>query len=889
MTEIFLASHLDLSKRDSSAMLEAIRQAQARFIVDTTPRQSFGDLLDILLSMTESEYGFIGEIFYKDEGIPFLKTHSITNIAWNDETRALYNKYTAEQGMEFHNLKSLFGQVMVTKKPVIANDPANDPRAGGLPPGHPAMNSFMGLPLFFNGQMVGMIGAANNPSGYTPELIDWLTPFLNTSATLIVGYRNTRDRGLVEQSLQEANNNFHALLQAVPDLMFELDINGEYLNVWGVRGDLLFAPKSELEGQSVTQILPAEAAQQVLAAIQDADKNGMTFGRQIMLPLSQGPHWFELSVSKKCITPGKPASYIVLSRDITSTKEAEEELRIAAATFESQEAILITDSSTKVLRANKAYEDITGYSSSEIIGKNMNDMDSDYHDAAFYQGMWSELRETGKWVGEVWDRRKCGELYPRYMTITAVYDDNKEVINFVSVFTDIAQRKQSEEEIHQLAFYDPLTRLPNRRLLIDRLQYALEKSLRSDQYGALLFLDLDHFKIINDTKGHAIGDMLLIEVAHRLKNCVRKGDIVARLSGDEFVLVLEDLSKQPDDAATQAEQVAEKVTDELIKHYMLEDYKCYTTASIGINLFRGQQDSIDVLFRNADVAMYQAKAAGRNAIRFFDPQMQVALQARSSLEADLRQALEKQQFSLHYQIQVDSKHRPLGAEVLLRWQHPARGLIFPDQFIPLTEENGLIVPIGLWVLETACAQINKWQCEELMRNLTLAVNVSAKQLHQVDFAEQVMHVLLESGVNPSLLKLELTESVVLENFEDTIKKMQTLKSLGVRFSLDDFGTGQSSLTYLKQLPLDQIKIDRSFVRDIASDPNDATIVNTIIVMSKAMALDVIAEGVETDAQREFLDRHGCQHYQGYLFSKPVPLDQFEQELRRFSQVHLGSE
>ncbi len=883
MTEIFEASHLDLPSRDSTAMLEAIGQAQARFIVDTTPRESFGDLLDILLSITESEYGFIGEIFNKDDGAPFLKTHSITNIAWNEETRALYDKYTAEQGMEFHNLKTLFGQVMVTRKPVVSNDPANDPRSGGLPPGHPAMTSFMGLPLFFNGQMVGMIGAANNPSGYTPELIDWLTPFLHTCASLIVGYRNTRDRALAEQSLQEANNKFHALLQAVPDLMFELDINGEYLNVWGVRGDLLFAPRSELEGQSVTQILPAEAAQQVLAAIRDADKNGMSLGRQILLPLPQGPHWFELSVSKKCDTLGKPTSYIVLSRDITSTKEAEEELRIAAATFESQEAILITDSNAKVLRANKAFEVITGYSATEIVGQNMNNLHSDHHDAAFYQDMWSELRETGKWVGEVWDRRKSGELYPRYMTITAVYDDNQEVINYVSVFTDIAQRKQTEEEIHQLAFYDPLTRLPNRRLLIDRLQYAMEKSLRSDQYGALLFLDLDHFKIINDTKGHAIGDLLLIEVASRLKNCLRTGDIVARLSGDEFVLVLEDLSKESDDAATQAEQVAEKISSELVKPYMLEDYKCYTTPSIGINLFRGHHDSIDVLFRNADVAMYQAKSAGRNAIRFFDPQMQVALEARSSLEADLRQALDKQQFSLHYQIQIDSQHRPLGAEALLRWEHPARGLVFPDQFIPLTEENGLIVPIGLWVLETACAQINKWQCDDMTRNLTLAVNVSAKQLHQAEFTEQVKQVLLETGVNPSLLKLELTESVVLENFEDTIKKMQKLKSLGVRFSLDDFGTGQSSLTYLKQLPLDQIKIDRSFVRDIATDPNDAAIVNTIIVMSKAMGLDVIAEGVETEDQREFLDLHGCQNYQGYLFSEPVPLDQFERKLTSFSQ------
>ena len=881
MTDIFDATSFDLSMRDSSAMLEAIRQAQSRFIVDTTPRESFGDLLNILLSITESEYGFIGEVFRKDDGAPFLKTHSITNIAWNDETRALYDKYTSEQGMEFHNLKSLFGQVLVTGKPVIANEPASDPRAGGLPPGHPAMRSFMGLPFFFNGKMVGMIGVANHPKGYTDEMVDWLAPFLNTCATLIVGYQNTRDRAQAEQALQEANHYFKAVLQAVPDLMFELDGTGKYLNVWGVRGDLLFAPKSHVLGHTVTEILPIEAANQVLASIHEADKKGASFGHQILLDLPHGPHWFELSVSKRSTALGAPSSYIVLSRDITSIKETAEQLRIAAATFESQEAILVTDSAAKILRVNRAFQKITGYSATEVIGQNIDILQSDRHDAAFYQAMWSELRETGKWVGEVLDRRKSGEPYPKYMTITAVHGENQEVLNYVSVFTDIAQRKQSEAEIHRLAFYDPLTQLPNRRLLVDRLQQAMVSSQRSGRHGALLFLDLDHFKMINDTKGHAIGDLLLIEVAHRLQRSLREGDTLARLSGDEFVMVLEELSTEPGEAAIQVEKIAEKISTELSRPYELETYQCYSTPSIGISLFHGYQDSIDDLFKYADVAMYQAKAAGRNVIRFFSPEMQIAINARSSLEADLRQALSRQELALHYQIQVDSQYRVLGAEVLLRWQHPVRGLVFPDQFISLAEESGLIVPIGLWVLETACAQLNKWQHDSLTRNLTLAVNVSAKQLHQPNFVAQVKRVLFESGVHPSLLKLELTESVVLENFDDTICKMQNLKSLGVKFSLDDFGTGQSSLAYLKRLPLDQIKIDRSFVRDITSDPNDATIVNTIIVMSRTMGLNVIAEGVETEDQREFLDLHGCQAFQGYLFSKPVPLDQFEEKLKSF--------
>ncbi|MBZ0106870.1 MAG: EAL domain-containing protein [Sulfuricella denitrificans] len=597
------------------------------------------------------------------------------------------------------------------------------------------------------------------------------------------------------------------------------------------------------------------------------EPQSLTDGRKVWVRTSKVPLWNKNN--------SEVIGVLGIYEDITDQKAAEDAMRIAAITFETQEAILITDADSKILRVNQAFQDITGYSAEDVIGKNPSILQSGRHDADFYLAMWTELRNTGKWSGEVWDRRKNGEIYPKYMTITAVYDENRQVSNYVAVFTDIARRKRSEEEIHQLAFYDPLTQLPNRRLLLDRLQQAMVVSLRSGRHGALLFLDLDHFKIINDTQGHAVGDLLLIEVAHRLMGCVREGDSVARLSGDEFVVVLENLSAKTNEAATQAEMIAEKILSELNQPYTLKSYECHSTPSIGISLFRGQQDNMEDLFRYADVAMYQAKAAGRNTIRFFDPEMQKALEMHTSMEADLRHALQKQQFHLYYQIQIGSHGRTLGAEVLLRWEHPERGFVYPDQFIPLAEETGLIVPIGLWVLETACAQLKAWANNALTRELTLAVNVSAKQFRQADFVVQVRHVLQESGINPSLLKLELTESLVLENVEDTISKMQTLRQMGVEFSMDDFGTGQSSLSYLKRLPLDQVKIDRSFVRDIATDPNDAAIVNTIIAMAKAMSLNVIAEGVETEEQREFLYFHGCHAFQGYLFSKPVPLEQFE--------------
>ncbi len=567
-------------------------------------------------------------------------------------------------------------------------------------------------------------------------------------------------------------------------------------------------------------------------------------------------------------------------RDITERKLIEETLRVAAITFDTQEAILITDADAKILRVNQAFQEITGYSKDEVIGRNPRIFQSGRHDAVFYQAMWSELLDTGKWSGEVWDNRKNGEVYPKLMTITAVYDDDHRLTHYVAVFRDISNRKKSEQEIHQLAFFDPLTTLPNRRLLMDRLQQALAVSARNGWHGALLFMDMDHFKTINDTQGHAIGDQLLIEVAQRLQTCVREGDSVARLGGDEFVVVLEDLSGEADEAATQTELVAEKIRSKLARPYELGDYEFLSSVSIGISLFKGHHEIAEGLLQQADVAMYQAKTAGRNAIRFFDPQMQRALEARAALEADLRHALEKQQFRLYYQIQVDRMRRQLGAEALLRWDHPERGLIAPMQFIPLAEETGLIVPIGLWVLETACAQLNAWQHATLTCDLTIAVNVSAKQFRQPDFVFQMQRVLQESGAKPSHLKLELTESTVLENVEDTIAKMRELKLLGVSFSMDDFGTGYSSLQYLKRLPLDQIKIDRSFVRDITTDPNDAAIVQTIIAMSEALGLNVMAEGVETDEQHEFLDRHGCHAFQGYLFSKPVPLDEFERLLKR---------
>ncbi len=566
----------------------------------------------------------------------------------------------------------------------------------------------------------------------------------------------------------------------------------------------------------------------------------------------------------------------VVFQDITERNKAEAEIRIAATAFESQEGMMITDANSQILRVNRAFTNITGYTAEEVIGKNPRILNSGLQDEIFYAAMWQSIHSTGEWEGEIWNRRKNGDLYAEHLSITAVKDANGKIINYVAALTDITQRKEAEKEIQHLAFYDHLTDLPNRLLLTDRLQQAIASSGRSGQQCALLFIDLDNFKTLNDTLGHDMGDLLLQQVAQRLVSCVREDDTVARLGGDEFVVVLENLNGQPYEAAEQAETVCEKIITLLSQPYQLSVHEYNCTPSIGIAMFDAQGDNgAEDLLKQADIAMYQAKNAGRSTLRFFDPQMQEAINTRAALESELRNALEKGQFQLYYQIQMTSSYKPVGAEALIRWMHPEHGMMSPTQFIPLAEETGLIQPIGLWVLETACAQLAAWMQNVRTKNLSLAINVSAKQFHQPDFASQVQDAVLRHGINPSLLELELTESLLVENAQDTVATMTALNYIGVRISLDDFGTGYSSLQYLKLLPLDQLKIDQTFIRDLATDNNDKVIVRTIIAMAGSLYLDVIAEGVETEEQRKFLMENGCTHFQGHLFGRPEPVEQFE--------------
>jgi diguanylate cyclase (GGDEF)-like protein/PAS domain S-box-containing protein len=456
-----------------------------------------------------------------------------------------------------------------------------------------------------------------------------------------------------------------------------------------------------------------------------------------------------------------------------------------------------------------------------------------------------------------------------------VFDTDGNFTGYRGSGRDISARKGAEAEIERLAFYDSLTDLPNRRMLMDRLGRALAASQRNLHHGALLFIDLDNFKALNDTLGHHKGDMLLTQVAARLKECVRDVDTVARLGGDEFVVMLEELSTDSVAAAGQAELVARKVLHQLTQPYTLGNHEIHSSPSIGVTLFFQLQHSVEDLLKRADLAMYQAKGAGRNTLRFYDPSMQAAASARVALETDLRQALLRKEFTLHYQRVVDAEGNTTGAEALLRWTHPERGAVSPAEFIPVAEQTGLILPLGQWVLETACAQLVAWSARPHTQKLTIAVNVSARQFKHADFSTHILNLLRVSGANPYRLKLELTESLLLSDFDEVIAKMSELRSIGVSFSLDDFGTGYSSLSYLKLLPLDQLKIDQSFVRDVLTDANDAAIARTILNLARSLDLGVVAEGVETAGQRDFLLRHGCKAFQGYFFGRPVPIDTLE--------------
>ncbi|HEY0847261.1 MAG TPA: EAL domain-containing protein [Noviherbaspirillum sp.] len=567
---------------------------------------------------------------------------------------------------------------------------------------------------------------------------------------------------------------------------------------------------------------------------------------------------------------GSPVALRGIMVDITARKQDENALRLSASVFEnSTQGISITDANMRILKVNAAFCAMTGYSAEELIGRTHSILHSGRQDAIFYQSMWKSLNEKGCWSGEVWNRRKSGETYAEQLAITQVLDSNGNVTNYIGICCDMSHAKAAQDQIERLSMFDAMTGLPNRAFLHDRLDHALRRAEREAHRVAVLAIDLNRLAHINEVLGHHMGDRLLVSVADRLRSIMRDTDMITRHIGDEFVVIMEDVEN-----ARSAGIVAERVLAELSNAFQLDGHEVRVSASIGIGIFPEDGETTQVLLKHTDVALHHAKDNGENNYQFFSEEMNLASLERLQIESSLRQAVQRNEFHLVYQPQVDLQSGFItGMEALVRWVHPELGMVSPARFIPIAEETGHIIDIGHWVLREACRQTKHWH-ELGYTGLQVAVNVSARQFRQDDFADQVMQVLQETGLAPQFLELELTESMIMHRPERVISVMTQLRKLGVKFSIDDFGTGYSSLSQLKRFPIDKLKIDQSFTRDIGTDANGGAITCAIIALGNSMRLRVVAEGVETTDQQRFLVDNGCHSMQGYLFSRPVPADAF---------------
>ena len=679
------------------------------------------------------------------------------------------------------------------------------------------------------------------------------------------------------EQLSNSNMRMKAILAALPDSFYEADEEGIVTSYHSPRMDEWFQTTNWPIGKHFSKLLSSETVTTFEQVMAEAKIKGYSNGHEYYFDFGEQRRWFDMSMTYTKGEKDQLGFYILLSREITERKAVESELRIAATAFQTQDGILISDAENKIIRVNSAFESITGYQEAEVLGESPNVISSGRHPKTFYREMFQRIQEYGSWEGEVWNRRKNGEIFPEWLSISVVKDDDGKLTHYVATFKDISESKANERRINQLNYYDSLTRLPNRRMLSEEIDYLLTHIDLKCRRSAVLFIDLDHFKDVNDLKGHHLGDILLQQVASRLMDATRSGDSVARFSGDEFVVVLEDvdISENSDRIVYRAKHVASKVMAVLRQAFELNGQPYTMTASIGISIFGQDAIGSDEIIKQAEMAMYEAKGLGRNHVCLYAPQMHEKILERVTLDSSFRLALQREEFILHYQPQWDAEQNMIGVEALVRWNHPEKGMISPGVFIPFAEESKLVLPLGRWVMQTAMAQLATWQKSANFSDLVMSINVSVLQFTTVDFVSEVEDALTQTGVNPAQIQLELTESMLVRDQLDIIQKMQSLKKLGVLISLDDFGTGYSSLSYLQQLPIDQLKIDQTFTRAIEESDKQASLAASIIGLGHNLGMEVIAEGVETQAQFQWLKNHGCDLYQGFLLGRPQPSNEFD--------------
>ncbi len=875
-------------------LLQAIASAQGLFIASAPPRTAFEALLKEVLVLTQSAFGIVGQVENLPGHGPRLRVHAITDISWDDASRARYAQ-VAEQGMVFDNPRTLIGAALVSGEPLISNHPASDPRAGGLPPGHPPLTAFMGLPIHAAGQLVAMVGVGNRAGGYTSADVHFLQPLLNSVGQLEMARRAEIERKEVEsrlaQTRAELEEKTHVLeltLASVAQGISYVDSGGRvcihnqrYLDLLDLPQDLL-ARKPPMQEVVRLQIERGDFARDVAAGDATAQaylSSDFTAGEspqntpQLYVRRTTAGRYLE--VRTRLLDGG---GMVRTFTDVTDYLAAQEALRQSEARWRSLTQLSSDwyweqDADFRIVRLEGNVQGDPGMPDKGHQGLTLWELPGSIVSEAQWRAHRAQLQAHE--VFHDFEMQRLGaDGEPVWVSVSGepIFDGEGRFTGYRGLARNITERKRAEAEIQRLAFFDELTGLPNRRLLLERLERAAAACERSACHGALLFLDLDNFKNVNDTLGHESGDHLLQQAGRRVADCVRSTDTVARLGGDEFVVILQGLHAREAEAAVEAELVAQKILRELNQPYDVQGSEVHSTPSLGIAMFRSAQPPAQELLQRADLAMYQAKAQGRNTMCFFDPAMQASASARSALEADIRQGLQRREFLLHYQPVVDVHGTVLGAEALVRWEHPQRGMVYPGDFIALAEHTGLILQLGRQVLQAACEQLVRWSTEPTRQAWTIAINVSTREFRHPDYVQEVLDVLRQTGADPHQLKLELTESLLLHDVEDGITKMQALRAQGVGFSLDDFGTGYSSLSYLKRLPLDQLKIDQGFVRDVLTDPNDAAIACTVITLAHSLGLEVVAEGVESQGQRKFLLRNGCQRFQGYLFGRPGPAE-----------------